>query len=136
MPTEKETEALKDALLMSLNLLPQNAQVAFITFGTRLFFCVVCLIPQIPVLEGSTPVTGGGFVFWGLPNLRLENHTGRRKTFFDSFIIANQSTYHPPFLTRDLEQTVKWVVFTKHLLSFFMFLFLTALVNAFAAQLH
>eukprot|EP00667_Euglena_gracilis_P003320 EG_transcript_3334 len=34
LPTEKETEALKDALLMSLNLLPQNAQVAFITFGT------------------------------------------------------------------------------------------------------
>ena len=34
LPTEPETEALKDALLMSFNLLPENAQVAFITYGT------------------------------------------------------------------------------------------------------
>jgi len=34
LPTEGETEALKDALTMSFNLLPENAQVAFITFGT------------------------------------------------------------------------------------------------------
>jgi len=34
LPTAEETEALRDALLMSLNLLPETAQVAFITFGT------------------------------------------------------------------------------------------------------
>jgi hypothetical protein len=30
---EKELQALKDSLLMALNLIPENARVALITFG-------------------------------------------------------------------------------------------------------